>query len=166
MKTSREEQFKERVRIAKAHLSTVPYDAEAIEDRIKRFDEIATQTARPYAKSHVMQAVDRDQARLDIEARFAALANPIGQWMLKRVIVLGERDAIVEFYSNVSDGSQQVGDLHFVTILNDDKTNIVYDTLDTAMLHYLSAKHEGRGAAFQGSFVRYAMGMLKQGEDE
>lgn len=158
-------------RIAKSHLadSVIPRKAVSVEEGIKRFDEIKDRAAGfPYAKSHAIQAIDRDAKRLEVESRFAAIASPIGSigaWLPKRVVILGERDAIVEYVSNVDSAIQKVGEVHFMTVVNDECTKVIYSSLDHALLHYLSAKHEGHSAAFDGSFVRYASSMLRIDSD-
>lgn len=160
MKLTREEQFVELQRIARIHLGkrgTV--DAHANTDR---FNEIAG-SKLPFAKNAAMQAIDRDKDRMDIESRFAAIAAPIGNigtWLPKRVIILGERDAIVEYVSNADSAVQKVGEINFMTVVNDECSRVIHGQLDHALLHYLSVKHEGCSVAFQGSFVRYGLAML------
>lgn len=160
MKPTREEQFNELQRIARIHLGKRGIvDAYA---NTCRFNEIA-ESKMPFAKNAAMQAIDRDKERMDIESRFAAIAAPIGNigtWLPKRVIVLGERDAIVEYVSNADSNVQKVGEVNFMTVVNDECSRIIHNQLDHALLHYLSVKHEGHSAAFEGSFVRYGLAML------
>lgn len=160
MKPTREEQFKELQRIARIHLGkrgVVDANANTV-----RFNEIA-ESKLPFAKNAAIQGIDRDKERMDIESRFAAIAAPIGNigtWLPKRVIVLGERDAIVEYVSNAESNVQKFGEIQFMTVVNDECSNVIHRQMDHALLHYLSVKHEGRSVAFHGFFVRYGLAML------
>lgn len=169
MKPAQEEIFKDRVRIAHSHLMRATVPSPDLKENFDRFDAILEQAKSfTYVRSHVMQKVDFTETRLALEAHFAAIVigSDIGYWLPKKVIILNEKDAIVESVCNVDSAFGKPGDIRFGIVVNGEKSASQYAQLDHALLHYLSQKHEGDNLTSNRAFIRHAMAMLKYDEPE
>lgn len=130
--------------------------------RIAAFDKIEA----PYMKSRIMLAAERDFSLHDRRQGFInALGEPkyLKGMQANNVIMLSDTDAIIELEVVGPTGisSYKLGEKEFRAVIDNKCGSHIWESLEDAMLFYVAYKLEGREAAMNGDFVRYARRMLR-----
>lgn len=130
------------------------------DERIAHFDRITS----PHMKSRTMLAAERDRTRQDIHQGFInTVLDPkySRDLMAINVIVLNDTDAIIEAEVVGPRAHGEMGEKHFRLVIDNKNSGHLWEMLEDAMLFYVCYKLEGREAAMNGDFVRYARRMLR-----